>query len=318
MAAQWLRRARLLAACASVVALAACGGGGKTESELDPTRLVAFGDAFADVGQNGAKYTVNDGSVNNWTLFVAREFDLALAPSSTGGQSYATGNARVASSPDAAGNPATPTVEQQIDTFLAAGAPRDGDLVLVNAGTSDVIVQAQGVIAGTITQAVANERVGRAGRALAAQVKRLVNAGAPHVVVVGPYNLGVSAWAFQTKREDLLEELSREFNDELKVSLVDFGKTVLYVDAALHFNLVTAAPTAYELEEDIVPACTSVDPGPGIGTGPGQVNSNRCTTATVRAGDDYNRLLFADRVYPTPIGHRLFGEYASERIKDRW
>jgi len=318
MATQWLRRARLLAACASIFALAACGGGGETVSELDPARIVTFGDGFADVGQDGAKYTVNDDSINNWTLYVAREFDLVLTPSATGGQAYATGNARVAASPDAAGNPATPTVEQQVDTFLAAGAPRDNDLILVNAGVSDVIVQAQDVIDGSITQAVATERAGRAGQALATQVKRLVNAGAPYVVVVGPYNLGVSAWAFQTEQEDLMEELSREFNDQLKVSLVEFGKNVLYVDAALHFNLVSAAPTAYALDEDFVPACTSIDPGPGIGTGTGQVNSNLCTPGTIRAGANYDRLLFADRVYPTPIGHRLFGEYATERIKDRW
>ncbi|RYY63209.1 MAG: GDSL family lipase, partial [Comamonadaceae bacterium] len=103
MATQWLRRVRLLAACASVLALVACGGGGETESELDPQRLVAFGDGFADVGQNGAAYTVNDTSIKNWTLYVAREFDLTLTPSSAGGLSFATGNARVVATPDAAG-----------------------------------------------------------------------------------------------------------------------------------------------------------------------------------------------------------------------
>ncbi|MDB5752927.1 MAG: esterase-like protein [Ramlibacter sp.] len=318
MARQWLRRARLLAACASVLAIVACGGGGETESKFDPSRIVAFGDAFADLGQNGARYTVNDGSVNNWTQFVAREYDLPLAPTATGGQSYAIGNARAAASPDAAGNPATPTVQQQVTAFLAASTARSEDLVIVNAGHSDVILQAQNVINGTLAASVAEENVGRAGRDLAAQVRRLVGAGAKHVVVVGPYNLGVSAWAEETKRQDLLEELSRTFNDELKVALVNFGSTVLYIDAALHFNLVTSAPSAYELDEDIVPACTSVDPGPGIGTGVGEVNSNRCTPATLRAGVDENRLLFADRVYMTPVGHRLLGEYAVERIRSRW
>jgi phospholipase/lecithinase/hemolysin len=301
-----------------MAALAACGGGGSTDSEIEPTRIVAFGDAFADVGQNGAKYTVNDTNVNNWTQIVALEFNLTVAPSSAGGQSYATGNARVTAEPDAAGSTATATVSQQVDTFLAAGAPRSGDLVLVNAGTSDVIFQARSVIQGTIGADVATERAGRAGRALAAQVKRLVEAGARNVVVVGPYNLAVAPWATQSNQADLLEELSQEFNDQLKVALVDYGRTVLYVDAALHFNLVSSLPGAYGLEEDIVPACTSIDPGPGIGTGTNQVNSNRCTPATVRAGADYERLLWADRVYPTPVGQRLFGEYATERIRNRW
>jgi phospholipase/lecithinase/hemolysin len=319
MATQWLRRAWLLAACASVLALGACGGGGSTESRLDPQRIVAFGDAFADLGQNGNRYTVNDDSVNNWTLFVAREYDLTLAPSSAGGLSYATGNARVAAKPDAGGNAATPTVVEQVDAFLADHSPRKDDLVIVNAGTSDVIVQAQSVITGAQTASVATERAGRAGRDLGAQVRRLVQAGASHVVVVGPYNLGVSAWADEVDQGRLMEELSRAFNDQLKVSLVNYGNSVLYVDAALHFNLVTSVPTAYEFNSDITDVvCTSVDPGPGIGTGPDQVNSNRCTPATIESGKPYNQYLFADRVYPTPRGHRLFGEYATERIRDRW
>ncbi|RYY91384.1 MAG: GDSL family lipase [Comamonadaceae bacterium] len=318
MASQWLQRTRLLAACAFMATLVACGGGGKTESALDPARLVAFGDAFADLGQNGARYTVNDGKLNNWSLYLAQEYDLTLAPSSAGGQSYATGNARIVATPDAGGNATTPTVAKQVDAFLAAGGSRDDDLVLVNAGTSDIIVQARGVIDGSLTEAAAIENVAVAGRQLAAQVRRLVGAGADHVVLVGPYNLGVSPWAAQAGREALLEELSQKFNDQLKVALVDFGKNVLYVDAALHFNLVSSSPTAYELDEDIVPACTSIDPGAGIGTGVGQVNSNLCTPATVRAGANYERLLFADRVYPTPVGHRLLGELVTERVRDRW
>ena len=64
--------------------------------------------------------------------------------------------------------------------------------------------------------------------------------------------------------------------------------------------------------------CTSVDPGPGIGTGAGQVNSNLCTPNTIAAGLDYTLYLFADRVYPTPRGHQLFGDYAYDRIRNRF
>lgn len=318
MATQWLRRRWLLAACASVLALAACGGG-ETESELDPVRIVAFGDGFADLGQNGARYTVNDGSVNNWTQFVANEFNLPLAPSAGGGLSYATGNARVAAKPDAAGDAATPTVVEQIDSFLAGDAPGADDLVIVNAGTSDIIVQGQAVITGASTEDEALDAAGAAGRALGAQVRRLVNAGARHVVVVGPYNLGRSAWADQVDRESVLEELSTRFNSQLLVSIVDLGDDVLFVDAALLFNLATAQPSQYDLDSEVEQmVCTSVDPGPGIGTGAGQVNSNLCTAATLDADLNLERSLFADRVYPTPRGHELFGDYAVSRIRDRW
>ncbi|HET8748365.1 MAG TPA: SGNH/GDSL hydrolase family protein [Ramlibacter sp.] len=330
MASQWLRRAWLAAACASALLLAACGGG-SIVSSFDPDRVVAFGDAMGDLGQNGQRYTVNDGTVNNWTQFVANGFGLQLAPSAAGGLSFATGNARVSATTDAAGNTGTPSVTQQIDTFLASSSLTEKDLVIVSAGTSDVIVQAQAVLDGTITEAQAQQNVQQAAAELAAQVRRLVDAGAQHVAVVGPYNLGRSGWARETKQEGLLQRLSavsgntganepRSFNERLLISMVDLGANVLYIDAALEFNVITSSPGAegFDFNDAESVACTSIDPGPGIGTGAGQVNSNLCTPSTIRAGADYNRFLFADRVYPTPRGHRVFGEFALDRIRDRW
>lgn len=315
MAFPWMRRAWLVAAGAAALLLAACGGG-SVDSQLSPSRVIAFGDGMADVGQTGGRYTVNDGSVNNWTQFVANSYDRGLAPSSSGGLSYAWGNARVAAKPDAAGNSATPTVQEQIDTFLAGNAIADDDLILVSAGTADVITQARLALDGSQTtdEAIANAE--QAGRDLATQIKRLVSAGGRHVVVAGTYNLGRSPWARELGSDGLLENLSTKFNSSLLISLVDQGGNVLYVDFALYFNQQTGNNNDVANNTDAV--CTSVDPGPGIGTGAGQVNSRLCTPGTIRAGQDYNNYLFADRVYPTPRGHQLFGDYARDRIKNRW
>lgn len=316
MATQWLRRAWLLAAGASALLLAACGGG-SVESSFTPTRIVAFGDAMADVGQNGTRYTVNDGSINNWTLFVANVYGVGLAPVSAGGSSYATGNARVALEPDAGGGTATATVREQVDAFLAAGGPRQGDLTIVNAGTSDLIVQGRAVVEGAQTRDQMLVAVKQAARDLAAEVERLLSAGADRLVVVGPINLGRTPWGEQISQQTLFEDATRTFNTELLVRLVDYGDKVLYVDAERQFNLYWSGYAGYDLYEPKTPVCTSVDPGEGIGTGPGQVDSSECTTATLRAAD-YQRYLFADRVYPTPRGHQLFGDWAQARIRERW
>jgi outer membrane lipase/esterase len=316
MATQWLRRAvLLLAAGVSTLLLAACGGG-SIESQFQPDRVIVFGDATADLGQAGGRYTVNDGT-GNWTQFVAREFDRGLAPSAAGGLSYATGNARVAAKPDAAGNAATRSVVEQIDTFLASNTVTSNDLVLVSAGTSDVIAEVQATLSGAQTNAQSEANITTAARALAGQLRRLVSAGATHVVVVGPINLGRSPWAVETNQLDVMEAASRRFNQQLLVAIADMGGTVLYVDAELQFNLYTSEPGSYQLENVTQVVCTSVDPSAGIGTGAGQVNSRLCTPGTVATGD-YNRFLFADRVYPTPRGHELFGDYARNRIRDRW
>jgi phospholipase/lecithinase/hemolysin len=311
-----MRRMCLVAAGASALLLASCGGG-TVESKFSPDRVVAFGDGMGDLGQNGSRYTVNDGAVNNWTQFVASSYDLGLTASTRGGQSYAWGNARVTATPDAAGNSGTPTVQQQIDSFLAGGAPAANDLIIVSAGTADVITQVRLAMEGTQTSDDMLANVKQAGTDMAQQVKRLVAAGAKHVVIAGPYDLGRSPWARQIGSDGLLHPASTAFNNALLVALVDAGANVLYVDAALYFNQQTA-DGSNSLANHVDLVCPTVDPGPGIGTGNGQVNSNLCTPASMPAGTDYNSYLFADRVYPTPRGHTLFGDYARGRINDRW
>lgn len=317
MASQWMRRAVLALAAVPALWLAACGSG-TIESQLTPTRILAFGDGFSDVGQRGSRYTVNDGSVNVWSQQVAASFGLPLAPSAAGGTSFATGNARIAVKPDAAGDSATPTVTEQVDTFLAGNAIAATDLVIIEGGISDIVAEVAKVNAGTQTtdQMIAN--VKQAGRDLGAQVRRLVNAGAAHVAVVGTYDLGKSPWATSTGQVGLLSEASGRFNDQLLLSIVDLGANVLYVDAALLFNLMVASPPSYELTNATDVVCTSVDPGPGIGTGAGQVNSALCTTGTIAPGATYTQYLFADRIYPAPNAHRKFGDYAYQRIRARW
>ena len=316
MALHWMRRACLAAAGAAALLLASCGGG-TVESKFSPERVVAFGDGMGDLGQNGRRYTVNDGGMNNWTAFVASAYDRGLAATSQGGTSYAWGNARVTARPDAAGNSATPTVEEQVSSFLSSGGPAENDLILVSAGTSDVITQVRLAMEGSQTSDDMLTNVKQAGRDLAEQVKRLVSAGAKHVVLAGPYDLGRSPWARQIGSDALLNPASTAFNNALLVALVDQGANVLFVDAALYFNQQTA-DGSNSVANHVDAVCTSVDPGPGIGTGNGQVNSNLCTPATIPAGVDYNTYLFADRVYPTPRGHTLFGDYARGRISQRW
>lgn len=318
MASHWMRRGLLALASVSALLLAACGSS-TTESQLKPSRVIVFGDGFSDLGQGGSRYTVNDGSVTGiWTQQMGAGFGLSVTAAAAGGTSYATGNARITTKPDAAGNSATPTVKEQIDTFLATGTFGPNDLVIVSGGTADIIAETAQLNAGTQTGAQAVADVQQAGRDLAAQVRRLVQAGAMHVVVAGTYDLGKTPWAIGSGQVALLADASTKFNTELLVTIVDLGANVLYVDAALLFNLMANNPAVYGFASSTDPACTSIDPGPGIGIGAGQVNSALCTPNTIVSGADYHAYLFADRVYPAPSAHRRFGDYAYQRISARW
>jgi outer membrane lipase/esterase len=317
MSSHWMRRALLALASVSALLVVACGSG-SIESQLQPARIVAFGDGFSDMGQGGSRYTVNDASINVWAQRVAASFGLPLTAVAAGGTAYATGNVRINSKPDAAGSNATPTVTEQVDQFLAGHSIGGDDLLIIGGGIGDIVAEAANVSSGAQSseQMLANAR--QAGRDLGAQVRRLVQAGAEHVVVVGPYDLGKSPWAIATGQASLLSQASGRFNEQLLLSIVDLGANVLYVDAALLFNLMVSSPSAYDLVNVTEPVCTSIDPGPGIGIGAGQVNSALCNTGTLVAGADYARYLFADRIYPAPQGHRKFGEYAYDRIRARW
>jgi hypothetical protein len=320
----WLRRALMLAICAAATLLAGCGS--STVSAFTPTRVISFGDAFNDVGNLGVnnRYTVNDGSTNNWVMELAADFGLTIAPSNSGGFGYAQGNARIALTPDAAGSTSTLTVTQQIDSFLASNSFQPGDLVVIDGGISDIVYNWEQMQAGNITSAQMSANITAAANALGAQVQRLVNAGAQHVAVAGTYNLGVSPWAAsigQAGMTSTLGNLTVQFNDALLLSMVNLGANVLYVDSAFYFNLVYSVPTAYSpLVNGTNVACTSVDTGPGIGIGigAGQVNSSLCNTSTIVPGIDYTTYMFADPLYFAPSAQRLFGDSTYYKITQRW
>ena len=317
MAANWMRRSLMVAACASAALLAACGSS-TTESAISPQRMIAFGDGMSDVGQKGTRYTVNDGSVNNWTLQVASGYGKTLTASSAGGKSYAAGNARIVAKPDAAGSNTTLTVKEQIDSFLASNTFTGDDLVMINGGISDVIANMAAVNAGTMTTEQMITASRQAGTDFAAQIRRLVNAGAKYVVVAGTYDLSKTPWATDISRTTVLNSASSAFNEGLLVGIVDLGANVLYVDSAYYVNLYTSVPGNYGFNNSTAAVCTSVDANNGIGIGAGQVNSALCTSSTLLSGANPTSFVFADSVYLTPSAQRQFGTYAYDRLRARW
>jgi phospholipase/lecithinase/hemolysin len=320
MTANWSRRAFLATAGASAAAsvLTACGSS-TVESAISPARFIAFGDGLSDLGQNGFRYTVNDGSVNIWTQQLASRYGVTLAAAAAGGTSYATGNARVTGAPDAAGIAATPTVTQQITAFLAAGGSfGDRDVVVVQGGISEVIYNYRLFAAGAITAAQLTANLTQAGTEFGAQVRRVVAAGARYVVATGTYNMGRSPWAATVNDTARITDAAAAFNTALLLAITDLGANVLYVDAAFYYNLLLGSPSSYSLTNSTTVVCTSADGANSIGIGAGNTSSARCTPSTIAPGLAYNSYLFADPVYFTPAANRLFGNYAYDRLRLRF
>lgn len=302
MNASWFRRAALALGCAGTLALLTACGSGSVVSDLAPKRFLTVGDSFMDVGQGGKRYTVNDGS-NNWVQELAAHYGVTVSAASAGGSGHAQGYARIAAADPIGG---APSVTTQIDTLLAGTTLSDtDDVVLINGGMHDIVAAVE---AGGLSDAT-TQTVKDAGKALAAQVRRVVSAGGKHVVVTGVPLLGDSPWARARNQRDAINTLSVAFNDALLSSIVDLGAHVLYFDAAFFFNLMYGKPQNFDLVNGVDPVCTTPD-------------ASTCTAATV-ASADYNRWLFADGLHFSPGAQRKFAsndyaESAYRRFKERW
>jgi outer membrane lipase/esterase len=145
-----------------------------------------------------------------------------------------------------------------------------------------------------------------AGTAMGALVQRLVNAGAKHVLVVGMYPLGYSPLGTSSGQSTNFTNITLSFNNALKLSIVDLGSNVLYLDSSQYYGSVYYTPTNYPpLNNSTTVACTTV-------------LVTDCTPATIVPGYDYNTLLYASSVYFTPSAHRLLGNYGYNQLKSRW
>ncbi|MBK6614965.1 SGNH/GDSL hydrolase family protein [Ottowia sp.] len=300
-----------LAGAGAAVALAGCGSG-SVVSAIQPKHFYVVGDGFSDVGQTGAVATVNDGSLT-WIQQLAARYGLTVTPAASGGTGYAQAFARIDSA-DTTSGLASPSVAQQIDQLLADVTFENDDVVFVNGGMSDIVaaVTATGLSDATTAAVKAH------GVALADQVRRLVNAGAKHVVVTGVYNLSISPWSRSqglSAPEGIDEggpmtRLSDTFNnDGLKVSIAGLGDTVLYFDAAVFYNFIASKPGNFSVDNATTPVCTTP-------------TALSCTTGTVKS-PDYNRYLFADDLHFTPEAQRKFvsdnyAENVYTKLKGRW
>ena len=294
-----------LAGVGAAVALAGCGSG-SVVSNLKPARFITVGDGFADVGQNGYRFTINDGSLN-WVQQLAAQYSQTVEAASAGGWGYAQGYARVDSADTTSGTNA-PSVSAQLDTLLARTTFVDeSDVMMLNGGIADIVA----AVNDTGISDATTETVKTAGRALAAQVRRVVAAGATHVVVTGVYNLGNTPWAVGLGLTKGIEALSVAFNDALLIDIADMsGNTVVYFDAALFFNLIYNKPENYPLDNARDPVCTTPD-------------ATTCTASTLVSGADATRWMFADDLYFTPTVQRMFAsdnysESAYYRFKNTW
>lgn len=348
MATNWMRRTFLTASVCAAAALTAACGSSSTANSVNPTSLVVFGDATADIGQNvnGRAYSVTGSTIaiNNWTQKVADRYGLKISTAKSGGTSYAQGNARVAEA-DATGVTSAPSVTAQITTWLATNpAFSKEQFVLISAGQSDIIAGWNQVAAGTITADQFNTNMTAAGTLLGEQVVRLNKAGATHIFVMGAPELAqtdspsknyhYTPWATALNAASTATGSARPsavitagvsaFNKGLFTAVKNLeGTSVLLMDLQTKTRALLGYPSSYGFTEKYnnTPICASKSATNSMNIGTDKVDSSLCTTSTLLSGlgkDDVDDYLFADMINYSPEAHVLIGNWAYNLINDNW
>lgn len=321
----------------AVCLLAACGGGGSDGGSSNGSgnaatppggvhlQVVSFGDSLSDVGTyapiaaavGGGRFTTNPGQV--WTQDVAQYYgdtlsaaftiNLTHALTAQSGLGYAEGGATVATPAnlydfltDVIGNVEMP-VNQQVSSYLARyGSFNANQLVLVWAGSNDVLR------AGTLPASA--PVVQTAATTLAQVVAQILLAGATHVVVINVPNIGLSPTGVASPDGGAnLTQLSQIFNNTLttalqanglqgKVILVDSYTWMNQTIAAFQANGFTVSNTSFACDPTKTPHATAL----------------LCSPATYVAPNADQTYVFADSLHPSTHSHALFAQFVEQQI----
>jgi hypothetical protein len=249
-------------------------------------------------------------------------------------------------------------LEAQIDLFLTQGSPNSNDLFVISIGTGDIMTTGirattttpyegfddlRTLLGGTLTATQINARMQTAADALAVQVKRLTDAGAKFVIILGPPNLGRSPWATETGNASLLENLSYDTgtgfvsmgSEGLARIQAIFGSAnsspVLYVEINGMVNTLTDEGNKSFFSNRTSPICaatsnttttqisksigTGLKPAVAVGAVPaGRLSAALCTTAT-NSGADPKTYIYADGVNFTPAMQSQFFSLVLDRMR---
>lgn len=307
------RFGRALLASAALCLLAACGGGTEQIDPFSPARIIALGDESSLITPEGKTYTINalnttTGALecqNNpiWVQTLAASFGLVFAECNPNkvaapqGLMYAKAGAKVGD------------VKLKIDQVLAAGiGPRD--LITVLVGANDVLEIYSRFPAQGRDALLAEARV--RGRALGDQVNRLAEANGRIILSTLP-DMGLTPLAavdakVDPTRKQLLTDLTREFNLEMRVKIINDGRLIGLILTDENSQQMSLYPSSFGLSNVSDAACLATVAMPDCTT--------KTLTVAATTGDSWRGFMWAsDRLY-APAAQAQMGQMAATRARN--
>lgn len=293
-------------ALAAAALVAGCGGGDLLEP-FQPDRILAFGDETSVIEANGRNWGVNgldsSGAFSctlkpNWVQALATGFGFAFPQCNPAGFTRLATMYAVAGAKQAG-------VAAQIDAHLAGGTGFNAkDLVTILAGQHDILeVYAQ---VGTLGVDAAKTELRNRGKALAAQVNRVAQAGGKVLIVTVP-DLGLSPFALAEQattpgRQQVLKDLTEAFNNGLRADIINDGRRIGLVLADEMVQVVNRAPAFNGFTNVTQAVCSTAPPG--------------CTTGTLVTGGSDSTWLWADTTHLSYGGHNRLTTLADTRARN--
>ena len=282
--------------------------------------VVVFGDSLSDSGNfgqaqglpAGTSFTTNPDPV--WSEIVAQTFGASGMNSLAGGPNYAFAGACV--------NPATPCdadelpppmrpprVTQQIDEYLSSRGDRadPNALYTIWGGVNDVADS----LLNDPTKAQAHTL--EASAVNVAQVRRLQEAGARHILLYNLPDIGPAPYAvnFGPAVQGALTTLGTAYNERLYAGIRESEDGIVPINVFALFNEIVDNPGTYGFTDTTGTACGEPDAGRAVSLACGPEGSGYPVTYESGANRQY---LFADRSHPSGATHEMIASLVTSTL----
>lgn len=297
------------AALTSLALLSGCGGGTSQIEPFAPTRIISFGDESSLITSDGKKYTINglsattstlDCSLNPlWVQTLATHFGLVFRECNPNqiatptGLMYAMVEGKVAD------------MKNKLDAHFAVSTFGPKDLVTVMVGANDILELYAAYPAQN--QASLLDEVRARARVLADQINRIANANG-RVVLSTVIDQGQTPFALKERaskgdidRAAFLTELTREFNLEMRVNILNDGRRIGLVLADESLETVVKYPSSFGFSNVVDAACLTT------------VAIENCTTGTLISDSSATTWLWASDTLMSPGGQTQLANIALRR-----
>jgi phospholipase/lecithinase/hemolysin len=342
----WAKR---LMACTSVVLIAACGGGGSADGP-HINGVISFGDSFSDAGTyanvttvkavSGGRYTTNQtnmASTNlyrySWPEWMGNFFSLNLSPSVTVNDAgvenlcqsstctlFAQGGAGISGAAYSVSGYTPASLTAQFNTYKTTfGTFKSTNIVLVSAGTDELIALTKQVENATLTEQQASDAAASAATQLLTLLGQMGNAGANYLYVTNVIDLTKTPWGkgLSTSLQTTLNTVQNRFNQTLSAGLAAQAPKAKLVDMAAFFNSALTAPADQGLSTSLNftdVACDATKISTATNGAVTDGNALYCNVDTLVTSGADQTYFFADGVHWTSIANKAFYRYISRQM----